>query len=138
MFTSITDAAVKAQVIKLFTDLSAHLRIVIATLAFGLGIDCPDVRTVINLGPPEDLDVYIQQTGRAGRDGAPARATLLWNKSNSHYVQQSMLEYCSNSNICRRDFLFSDYDSYKSSDYRMTCSCCDLCAIVCTCTKCQV
>ena len=80
IFTSITDAAVKAKVIKLFTDPSAPLRIVIATLAIGLGIDCPDVRTVINLGPPEDLDEYGQQTGRACRDGAPATAPLLWKK----------------------------------------------------------
>ena len=73
------------------------LSIVVATLAFGMGIDCRDVRTIINLGPPEDIDVYIQQTGRAGRDGAPARAILLWNQSNAQFIQQSMSDYCKNS-----------------------------------------
>lgn len=61
----------------------APLRIiVISTLAFGMGIDCPDVRSVVHLGPPDDTDVYIQQT-----DGAPARPNLLWNKLNACFVQ---------------------------------------------------
>ena len=117
MFTSITDLNVKTQIVKSFTISDAPLRIVISTLAFGMGIDCPDVRSVVHLGPPDDTDLYIQQTGRAGRDGAPARANLLWNKLNARFVQQRMKDYCHNREICRRDFLFSDYNGYISSDY---------------------
>ena len=86
MFTSITDPAVKTQVITSFTTPTAPLHIVIATIAFGMGIGCRDVRTIINLGPPEDIDVYIQYTGNAGRDGAPARAILLQNKINACFT----------------------------------------------------
>lgn len=102
-----------------------------------MGVDCHDVRTIINLGPPEDIDVYIQQTGRAGRDGAPATAILLWNKMNARFIEPCMLEYCKNTVQCRRDFLFSDYDGYNPSNYSKTCSCCDVCAIVCTCISCE-
>ena len=50
---------------------------VIATTAYGLGIDCLDVRHVINFGLPSDIESYVQETGRAGRDSLPSLATLV-------------------------------------------------------------
>lgn len=66
MFTSCTDATVKNQIIESFMKKSC-LRLVCATIAFGMGVNCPDVRVVIHLGPPDDIESYIQETGRAGR-----------------------------------------------------------------------
>ena len=111
VFTNLTDPLVKETIIKSFTAPTSTLRVVIATSAFGMGVNCVGVRKVISFGAPDDVEDYIQQTGRVGRGGLPSEAILLWSPDNMRYASERLKDYCKITK-CRRDFLFSDYDNY--------------------------
>ncbi len=66
--------------------------VMVATVAFGMGIDKPDVRFVVHAGLPKSIESYYQESGRAGRDGDPAVATLLWGAEDFVLARQRISE----------------------------------------------
>ncbi len=69
-----------------------QIRVMVATNAFGMGIDKPDVRQVIHYHLPDCLEAYFQEAGRAGRDGKPAAAFLLFNNQDIGHAKKQLTE----------------------------------------------
>lgn len=116
---------VKENILSSFTKVECTLRIIIATSSFGMGIDCPDIRRIIHWGTPSDVEEYVQETGRAGRDEEPSFA-ILYPKTH-HAITEEMKNYCSNETQCRRALLLKSFICVPNNCQSSHCKCCDIC-----------
>ena len=119
--------------------------VIVATIAFGMGIDKPDVRLVVHYDLPKTLEGYYQQTGRAGRDGLPSECVLFYSYGDKikqdYFVEKiedrderrhaadklaKMVEYCE-ARTCRRRFLLRYFGEDWDAE---TCGGCDVCLAI--------
>ena len=82
-----------------------EVRVIVATNAFGMGIDKPDVRLVLHIDCPDSIEAYFQEAGRAGRDGKKAFAVLLWNKGDRKKLNKRVAE-----NFPEKDYIKEVYE----------------------------
>lgn len=139
MYTGCTERMLKYKIVEAFVNPVSTLRVIVATTAFGMGLDCECVRQVIHWGPPADIDSYVQETGRAGRDNKHSTATVYYKSADKMHTSKAMVNYCKNVEMCRRNLLFSDFEDSSLQSFNLTlCKCCDLCAEQCVCSNCII
>jgi len=128
---------VKEAIVESFCNSSGKLPIVIGTIAFGMGLDCPSVRQIILWGPPSDFESFIQQTGWGGRDGLLSCALVYYTDADHRWASEQMMKYCHRTDICRRKILFTDFDNFSALQWPCKpCLCCDVCMQSCSCELC--
>ena len=72
-----TDTDVKNYIMDNFKELESHLRLFFATVAFGMGVDAKNLYNIVHYGPPHDIEEFVQERGRAGRDGKASLSVLV-------------------------------------------------------------
>lgn len=113
------------------------MRVIFATVALGLGVNCPDVDRTIHFGCPETMEQYYQESGRGGRSEQQSTATLLFNGHDirEDRVKPDMRKYCLEEK-CLRHAIVNHFGFIINHAVIPKHSCCCNCAKTCTCGNC--
>ena len=116
-------ARTRRQVLRAF--LADRAPVVVATSAFGMGIDKPDVRRVLHWGPPRTVEAYYQEAGRAGRDGRRSDCVMMWRPADFQWGDAaSGIRRYVETRACRRGTLLAYFGERGAA-----CSGCDVCGL---------
>ncbi len=133
MLHSSTPDSNKQNILESFQSSHGTIRILVATISFGMGVDCKDVSCVVHFGPAKNMEAYMQETGRAGKNGSNSIVYLLYQSLQLLHVGKDMKDYLKlNETECRRKFILQFFDipySYKHPPHL----CCDNCSLHCEC-----
>ena len=110
MLHSCTPAANKQNILHSFQIENGTILLLIATIAFGMGVDCKGVHRIVHFGPSKTVEAYVQETGRAGRDGVRSMAYILNHGILLSHVVGQMKSFVKTSE-CRRLALLKHFDS---------------------------
>lgn len=133
-------AVTKSLIIKELSSNSPKIRVVFATVAMGMGVDIPTIRHIIHIEPPRTIREYIQETGRAGRDGSKSKAVLYYDNHDIAANRKAISDirsYCRLEGSCMREFLLDCLDTTPRKKGLFGHSCCSNCMLVCQCTHCK-
>ena len=137
MYHSKTPEKIKEKVLSSLLEEDGECRVVIATSALGMGVNIPDVRQIIHYGIPSDLESYVQEVGRGGRDGNPCKAVLYHKPFHLAHCDEHMRNFIKNTeHKCRREMLMK-YFKDKANSRDLKHDCCDECLASCKCTDCS-
>ncbi|XP_060553402.1 ATP-dependent DNA helicase Q1-like [Ruditapes philippinarum] len=108
-------------------DAECQIRLIISSVALGMGADLKNVKRIIHAGPPTTLEAYIQEIGRAGRTGSVAEAVLYFNNSDisGQCMRKDMQDYCRNNEKCRRDIINEHFGFQTKEKPTICCNFCD-------------
>ena len=132
MLHSCTPASNKENILQSFQKEQGYVRILVATIAFGMGVDCKEVYRTIHFGPAKNVECYMQESGRAGRDGKHSTAYLLYQGMQLMHVDKEMKEYVKHKD-CRRKFLLQHFEKEHLHQPNPIHLCCDNCSAICKC-----
>lgn len=132
--------AMKEQILRELSSSTSKVKVVFATVAMGMGVDIPFIRHVIHVGPPRTVREYLQETGRAGRDGKQSTATLYYNNrdiaKNREGMSEDIRNFCWLEGTCLRKFLLNSLDAKYPDTKCIGHLCCSYCESVCDCNDC--
>ena len=132
MFHSGSAVETKECILESLAEENGVCRVVICTCALGMGVNVKGPTTVLHYVPTHTLDEYLQEYGRAGRDGRPSQANLLWNRSLSRNCSVEMKKYLCTNDICYRSMIMT-YFGVDKSRCDIGHHCCDVCQNLCIC-----
>ena len=136
MFHSRIDELNRDHILEAMGEPDGSVRVLIATIAYGMGIDCKNVKMAVHYEPSYNLETYLQESGRAGRSSTEmCKSVMLYSSLMMKYCSEEIKTYARESSKCRRKMLLEnfDVDLKKLPPTEHPHQCCDFCQGNCKC-----